>query len=207
MTWVDEARNRAEEILSRDEFSPPEESFVERILGRVGDWLSDFFSFLTFGSGGSGVGTLLGWIIIVALVAFIAVVLLKVDWRRRRRTRSEDEVRTVTVAGRTAGEWDDLAAAAERDGRWSEAVRARYRAVVARLAGRGIVSDRAATTSGEHRVDVDDRWSDGRSAFDAGAERFDEVWYGGDDAGPSDSDRLKELARLADAASDGDGRG
>ena len=53
---------------------------------------------------------------------------------------------------RTAAQWRAEAAAHDAAGRWREALRCRYRALVAELAGRGLVEEIPGRTSGEYRI-------------------------------------------------------
>lgn len=205
MIEPDAARERALEILDRSEFQEPEPGRLGEAWDSVWEWLGDLFSF-PIGSGGGGVASAIVWVLLLAAIVGLVWVLATNRWRTGGRREVRPTVTASTVAGKTAVEWDAVADQAERQGDWAAAVRARYRAVVARLADRRLVRSRPGSTSGEHRADVAQKWPAGEDPFTDAAERFDEVWYGGSDAGPADSDDLKSLARLADDAPAG-GRG
>ena len=71
--------------------------------------------------------------------------------------------------------------AAEREERWEEAVRLRFRAGLLRLDARRIVGYRPSLTTGEVRRAL------GSPAFDAVGRDFDAIAYGGRAAGPDDA--------------------
>lgn len=201
------ARDRAAEILRRSEFQEPEPGRLRQLWTWILDWLGELFDIPFVGGGGGGVGTLLVWVILAAAAGFLVWVIVRAQWRVDRGSSDPSKLSATTIAGKTAAEWDAIAADAEAAGNWGPAVRARYRALVARLADRRLVRVRPGSTSGEHRSDVADRWPVGEGSFTPAAERFDEVWYGGRDAGPDDVEELRRLARLADDAKSAGARG
>ncbi|MEO1063290.1 MAG: DUF4129 domain-containing protein [Actinomycetota bacterium] len=200
----DELRGVAERVLSDPEFRPNEPSLPERVLDRLGELLGELFELLA----GGGAGSVVGWVLIGAALGGLVwlVVRLVPAARAGNPLRQVTAGRQPTVdieAARTATAWDEEAEALEAAGRWDEALRARYRAVVARLARRGAVRDAPAVTTGEHReglgADTARRPLDAEE-FAASADRFDEVWYGGAEATRDDVDRTRRLAQEVDRA-------
>jgi hypothetical protein len=95
---------------------------------------------------------------------------------------------------RPARYWRDLAENLEAEGRWREALRARYRELVADLAEAGIIDEIPGRTAGEYRqVVAVERPADG-AAFNAATGLFEGAWYGGQSTGQVESSRFAELA-------------
>lgn len=198
-------REDVREVMSRPEFSY-EPSFMERI----GDWIADQLDKLfpeapgTGSTFGGGVGPLVGWILIVAVVVAAAVVIVvvvrnrvKVPARERDATESEVEHR------RKADQWARDAAAFEAEGRWKEALRARYRELVRTLVDRRQLPDIPGRTTGELRADLAVTTPDATVAFDRASLLFELAWY--TDV-PTGADENREFRRLAGAVLDAEGR-
>lgn len=190
---ADEARTTADEILSRSEFQEEQPTLVDRALDWIFDRIGELFGAVLGSGGGYWFGYLL---IILALVAAAYFV-----WRffpRRRLARSGDgyTVRHETIVRRSRAEWLAEAAAAEAEGEWSKAVRARYRALTAGLADRAVLRSEPSTTAGEHReayAAVGDRTH--AAVFEEATTRYEEVWFGGDEADGPDSRQLADIDR------------
>lgn len=200
-----EVRDAAHEILGRAEFQH-HESLVQRVL----DWIGDQLSRFSFGVGhGPGfLGDLVGLLVVAA--ALTALVLLLRAWRwPARRRRAEDDLIVEIEHLRTEAEWRSEAEQLEADGKWREALRARYRELVRFLVDRGVLPDVPGRTTGEHRVDIDASLPGAAEDFDAVTRLFEDVWYGGGDTGP-DGNRLvrarADAVRAAVEAHAEDGR-
>ena len=102
--------------------------------------------------------------------------------------------RVRTGRGRTAEEWRAEATQHEAAGRWRDALRCRYRALVAELAGNGLLDDVPGKTTGEERADIARAVPDASPPFADATLLFDEVWYGDVAAGPEDAERLRALS-------------
>ncbi len=169
----DEANARADEILSRAEFAPPERSLVDRaidwVLERLGGLLTSLFS--------GGQGSFLSWIVLGACVVAVAAVIV-VLVRSLRRDRSVAAIADVRDVTRTAAEWRAEAERLEAAGSWKAALRARYRELVAELVERAVVRDVPGRTTGEHRAEVRRREPAVAGDFDAASSLFDAAWYG-----------------------------
>lgn len=168
-----QAREAAETVLSRPEFQPAEPSLLDRALQWVGERVGRLFLGVDFGATGT-VGA-------VVLVVLLALLVLAVLWLVRSVRRSR-RLETVTSgdAGRRSVDWAAEAAAHEAVGRWRDAVRCRYREVLADLATLGTVQERPGRTAGEHLRDVAERLPGARAPFAAVTATFEATWYGGE---------------------------
>jgi len=202
----DDARRRAAEILAGKEYQPATKSFLQRGLAWLGRQLTKLLDLLHLGGGGGAAGAVVSWIVVLAALAGLV---LLVVWgvRRARRTPADDgdddETTIALRVDRPADEWRAEAAAHAAAGRWREALRCRYRAVVAELADRGTVDPAPGRTTGEERRQVAERVPELGGAFEGVADTFDRVVYGDEPAGPADVAALDELDRAVDAAGRG----
>jgi hypothetical protein len=193
----DDVRRLADEVLSRAAFDEPDESLVQRALDWVGRQLDRFLPDGDAGggvggggggSGGSGVLTLV--LLVLALVVVVLVVrALAATWVRRR-PREVDELEVDVEGRRSAAAWDDLARKLEAEGRWKEAMRARFGALVERLVEQGVVEDVPGRTTGEYRAEVRGALPSVGDDFAVAADLFDRAWYGDLPTGPDESARF-----------------
>lgn len=185
---VEEIRDSVQEVLSRPEYRPPAKSLVERLREIPLELLERALDAL-FGGGG---GVWLAWTILALGLA--AVVLLAV---RFAGGVTRDATQTVAVTGRrraTAAQWRQQAEDAERAGRWRAGLRARYRALVAELAEKGLVDEVAGRTAGEYRAEVSRNVPDAATPFSGATELFERAWYGHSEPGEPDATRMRELS-------------
>jgi hypothetical protein len=96
--------------------------------------------------------------------------------------------------GRSAEDWRSDAALHEAAGRWRDALRCRYRALVAELAGNGLLDDLPGKTTGEERADISIAAPAASPSFSEATELFDDVWYGDAPTGPDDAARFRSLS-------------
>lgn len=185
-----EARERAREILSRSEFQPPPKSLYERVLDAVGEWIGDLFDALV----GGGAGSFVAWAIVLAAVAFIVYLVVRGVQSGRPRRAEEPAVVVDVEARRPADAWEAEAAAQEAAGNWREGLRCRYRALIARLARRGVVEEIPGRTAGEYRRTVAKTLPGGAPAFGQATDLFERAWYGGRATGPAEADAFRGLA-------------
>lgn len=189
---ADEIREAAEEVLRRAEFRD-DRSIYERVV----DWLSEMLSDVLGALTGGGRGAIVAW----ALFLLGAVAIAYLVWRivrdgaaRTRRTTGAGHQVSVRHAGRSAEEWRTEADAHAAAGRWRDAVRCRWRAMVAELVERRAIDEVPGTTSGEYRRLVAAALPDAAAPFGAGTDVFDRAWYGGDDVGAADHDSVADAA-------------
>jgi hypothetical protein len=190
----DKVHQAARDILGRSEFRPPRRSLPAAawhwISTQIGKLLGHLFG---LGGGGAVTGAVVG-VALLALVGFM--VWLAVRHWTRLGPRATDHPFTVATGwrARSAAEWRAEASAHETAGRWREALRARYRALVADLAGRGVVEEIPGRTAGEYRRMVDRAAPAVAAPFDEATGLFEETWYGNRRSGPDDQARFDQLA-------------
>jgi hypothetical protein len=163
------------------------------------------------GGGSSFVGFLTDavlWLLFVGLVVALVVLavrlVLSVRGRRRpkrtREAREDDEeleVLTPTIVDRSREprDWRREADEHRRAGRFRDAIRCRYRALVGDLARRGVVDEIPGRTTGEERAQISAVAPATVPAFYAAADLFDSAWYGGRDV---DDATVAEIETLED---------
>jgi Domain of unknown function (DUF4129) len=138
-------------------------------------------------------GSALAWIVLIGIVVFAAVFLFRSRLVSDRVTRADG----ARDRGTTSVDWAARAEEALRAGDLNEAVRASYLALLAVLAGRGIVANAPALTAGEARFAVR-RLRPGLFPVIARAtESYERVVYGGETPDRGDVDHLREAAAEA----------
>ena len=202
----EEVRRLADEILDRPEFGDEGRSWLERLL----DWVArQLDRFLGDGAGAGvdvGGSQILSIVLLVVAVVLVVLVLLRLrgSWRGGGRGGAPAAPLDVDVdERRPADAWDDLAARLEAEGRWKEALRAQFGALVERLRAGGVVADVPGRTTGEYRADVRASLPDAADAFAEAADLFDRAWYGDLPTGPDEAGRFAVDAERVLAASGG----
>lgn len=185
----------------RDVMSRPEFSYQPSVIERIQQWLSDLLDGLfpdTGGAGGSfagGIGPVVAWVVIVlAVLAAVAAVMAVV---RHRVPRPDDEAPPTEAEiehRRSAREWERDAERLEREGRWKDALRARYRTMVRTLVDRGQLPDVAGRTTGELRGDLHRSTPDADDAFDSASLLFELAWYADVPTGEDENRRFRDLS-------------
>jgi hypothetical protein len=128
-------------------------------------------------------GAVTVWIILAAATIAISVASAR---RYSRRALSEDELQNLPGGEpASAAALERQAALAEREGRWADAVRLRFRAGLARLTERGLITTAASTPTAEISQALHS------PPFDALACRFDEIVYGAAPAGQIDAEQAR----------------
>jgi hypothetical protein len=168
------------------------------------------------------IGTVLQWlvwIVFFALVVALVVLLVRAAMglggrgRRRRRRRTDDEPEAEMLGGvridtsREPADWRRDADAHRAAGRFRDAVRCRYRALVGDLARAALIDEIPGRTTGEERVQLADVAPPASEPFDRVAGLFDDTWYGdrtATDADVAEVERLEHevlqlTARMVDA--------
>ncbi len=185
----EELRERAEEILARDEFSEPEPSYFERALEWLFDLLGRIIGEVLGALGLGGVGGGLAWLILAVVVVALIVVLVRAITRWEPSLGREGASTSVSsTRRRSAAQWRAMAAEHEAAGRFDEAVRCHHRAAVVEVAERLDRDDEPGSTAGSWRRRADES---GVADLDELTELFDDVWYG---AEPANADDVRRAA-------------
>lgn len=192
-----DAREAADRILERSEYQwRDNRSLIERFV----DWLGEQFGRLAspLGVDSGGVPGWVGWLVLGLLVAAVALLVYRArgGWRRERTADDAAGGRVIVSPGEEGIDWEAEAARCEAEGRWREALRARYRLLVGGLATRGVIGDLVGRTAGELVAEVRTSCPPATATFTAATDRFEEAWYGGVAVDPAD---LDHFAGLADA--------
>lgn len=196
-----EIRDTATEVFGRSEF-------VRRkgLLQRLWEWLLDRLPQVEMRPGATGgfapLVNLLLYLLLVALaVAVVVAVVVVVRSGRWRRRRAEPDPEVVDEPTRPPRAWRREAEAAEAEGRWKDAVRYRFRELVAELTERRVVAEVAGRTCGELRQEVRLRAPEAAAGFDEASWLFEGPWYGDLPTGPEENRRLRALmAEILDTA-------
>jgi hypothetical protein len=183
-----QVREVVREVLSRPEFRPPQRSLTERLF----DWVLELIGRLLAALGGSGAGGIVGLILLALVLVGVGVLAARFS----RGLTPSPEVAAAVPGGRrrSAAEWRAEAEAHERAGAWREAVRSRYRALVADLAARGLVEEVPGRTAGEYRRQVGRALPEAATDFAGATELFEVAWYGRSSTGARDAAHLRDLA-------------
>ena len=187
-----EVRDTVRDVLAQEAYEDLQPTLLDRLWELVRNGIGRFLELLE----ATGTGGMLG-VVIIVVVALVLLLLTVQGLRRMRRTPTVDEP-LVGVAGRTGDDWRADAAAAEAAGRHRDAVRCRYRALVADFAAAGLVEEVPGRTVGEYRGAVAQSAPGAAPAFDRASEVFERAWYA--DL-PVTADDTAELAAAVDEAS------
>lgn len=178
------------EVLSRPEFAEAAPS----LAARVRDWLAEQLGRLLEAVAGTGQAALVGSLVLTAAVVVAVVLAL----RFTRGLRPDPGLATGSAerVGRAHADWSADAEEHERAGRRREALRCRYRALIAALAAAGVVDEAPGRTTGEYLAEVGQRRPDTLSDVAAVTAAFDASWYG---HAPVDEATLDEVRRRSHA--------
>lgn len=185
-----DAREAARDVLARPEFHRPGPSLIER----VERWVSDAIGRVLDAISGAAGGGLVASLILIGAVVLATVMIVRFS-RGVQADAARPAARVITGRGRDAEGWRALAEEAEAHGLWREALRCRYRALVAELAGNGVLEDIPGKTTGEERADIARAVPAASAAFSDATTLFDDVWYGDAHVGRDEAAKLDELAR------------
>jgi len=186
-----EIRRAARDILAGPEFRPPTRSLAERARDFVFDRINHLLSTLV----GGGRGGVVAWVVLavaLAVIGYLVYRLLRVVRRDPSEAMQAAPVRVEPF--RPAREWLADADAYEAAGQWRDAVRARYRALIADLARRGLVEEIPGRTDGEYRAEMEESAPRSAGEFSAATDVFEQAWYGNRRAGPEESAAIRALA-------------
>ena len=163
--------------------------------------------------GGSSAG---GWVLIVDVLLWLLVIvvvsaLIYIGFRyvqgRKGSTHSADDeddvdpdddalLGTVVIdRSREPGAWRAEADGHRAAARYRDALRCRYRALVADLARRGLIDEIPGRTTGEERRQLRASAPNALPFFREAADLFDAAWYGHVAVDHADDDRFQQLER------------
>lgn len=164
---------------------------------------------------GSGGGANIDWLgsllwllfiaVLITLLVFLARFFLERSGRGRRRRKHEEDasdetdlVEQAAVAidrSREPTNWRAEADEHRRAGRYREALRCRYRALVGDLARRGLIDEIPGRTTGEERTQLRQVQPTAGAPFTLAADLFDDAWYGHHEVGADDDERFQSFER------------
>jgi hypothetical protein len=184
-----EVRDLADRILAASRYDRPPESLPERIQGWFADRIADALSTLV----GTGAGTLLAWIVVLGAIGAVGFLIARHGGTVRVDRPAAGEPSAMVELSRSPREWRRDADALEAQGRWREALRCRYRALVGELVRRGAIPDQVGRTAGEYVRDVASSRPDAAPAMAAATELFEAAWYGDAPTGAVELARFRDL--------------
>lgn len=193
-TSPEEARSIADSVLSRQEFAGAQPRWWQRLLRVLNDWWTDLVDTI----GGQGRGSVIGLLVLLGVLAAAAFVVLRLT-RGMRRDPGVDMALDAGI-GRTPRDWIDEAREHEADGRWRDAVRCRYRALLADLSAAGLVDEIAGRTSGEYLAAVRSDVPRAGETFADVTRRFEAAWYGDAATSREDVEAFRDAAARAATA-------
>jgi hypothetical protein len=189
---AEEARRLAREELAERAYVEASPGLAQRVWDAVVEQLGALLA-----SAGPGPASTAAVVVVLLGVALLVVLALRLVGRPSlHRAAPADPGALLDGGPRTAAEHRAAADAAATGGRWDEAVRERFRAVVVALAGRDLVPSPAATpglTAAEAAAAGGRALPARAGDLAAAATLFDAVAYGGRRATPADDAALREL--------------
>lgn len=191
---VDEVRRALSDVLSRPEYAEAAPSLAAQIRAWVAEQLGRLLEAVV----GTGQASLIGSLLIVALVLVAAVLAA----RFARRLQRDPAVAAVSDdgVGRAPADWEAEAEDHERAGHRRDALRCRYRALVAGLAAAGVVDEAPGRTTGEYLTEVRTRRPAATADVAAVTAAFEAAWYGHDPVGTATLDEARRRSEAALAA-------
>lgn len=193
-TGADEVRRIADNVLGRPEFADAQPSWWDRGMR----WVFDFFGRLFEALGGGGRGSVIG-VITVLVVVVVALFVITRFTRTVRRDPARDPAMDIGI-GRSPRDWIDEARRHEAAGEWRDAVRCRYRALLAELAAAGLVDEVPGRTSGEYLAAVREDVPTAAEHFAEVTRRFERAWYGHESTTPTEVEELTVASRAVVSA-------
>jgi hypothetical protein len=190
----EEARRAVADVLSRAEYAGLEPNPFERardvVLAAIGRALDAL--------AGTGAGTAAGYLVLVVLLALVVALL----WRFVRGLRPDVSVAgpLTDEVGRSPQEWQAEADAHEAAGEFREAVRCRYRALIAVLASAGLIEEIPGRTAGEYLTAIRSDLPGAAEPFAEATAVFEVAWYGPGDVTADDAAAARDAVRRAERA-------
>ena len=186
---ADEVRRIADEMLARPEFLQAQPTWWQRLTRVVFDFISRVLEAMA----GDGRGSIIGTVTIIVVVLALLYLIVRLTRTVRVDPRLADA--TGSALGRTRADWAADAQACEAAGEWRDAVRCRYRELLAALAGAGLLAEVAGRTSGEYLTTFAADVPGAADAFAQVTHRFETAWYSHDETTQADLAAFREAAR------------
>ena len=148
----------------------------------------------------------LGWAALIVGLVVVLYVVARSLGRRTARVAADavddvaapvvDDLGPVAIdRSREPGNWRREAEVHRRAGRFRDALRCRYRALVGDLARNGLIDEIPGRTTGEERAQLRRVVPAAAPPFDRAAELFDGAWYGNVAVDETDDDEFVALER------------
>ncbi len=157
-------------------------NFVLELLGRIVELIV-----------GAGERSFVGTVVVLLFAVLVVFAVARFVSRIQRDPTLDPGLSGAT--GRAPREWLAEAEAHERAGEWREALRCRYRLLLARLAARGLVDEIPGRTSGEYLAEATAALPAAAPDLRAVTAAFERVWYGDF---PSDAGEVRRVAEAVD---------
>jgi len=173
-------RAMAARILAERQFKQDEDlwqRFVAWLEAHLHIEVPSFF-------GGTWESFLVLAVLVIAVTGVVFLVVRSVPSRRFRRTRRTGVVVTDEDRAQTAEQWRQEADRLAAQGNYREALRCRYRALVAELADRRLIDEVPGRTSGDYERAVRALVPEADEQFSSVTRLFERCWYGHE---PSDA--------------------
>lgn len=170
----DEARDWAEQELSKPAYDIAEPTPFDLIARAVGDFIASLFSTELSGGWGSTVALIAGIVVMIVIVAAFAV------WgvpRSSRRARTQAPALFGEAEGRSAAELRAAAASHARRAEWEAAIVVHFRALARGCAERGVVDTPPGATVHAFARAATRALPDLAERLEAAATAFDDVRY------------------------------
>jgi hypothetical protein len=180
-------RRMARQILARAEFKSTQRPLILRLLDELNRLINGALNRLA-----RGPGSLIGLVLLAVVVAGGVVLALRV--LKRMAPDPSRSVAIDAVVGRSSIDWRAEGARHEAAGRWRDALRCRYRSLIAELAEHDLVAEIPGRTSGEYRNEITSAVPSVAADFGEATNLFERAWYGHAPTGAADTVDFAELA-------------
>jgi hypothetical protein len=192
-----DVQKKATSILDQAQFAPAKKTLMERVVSWLVDKLKVPF---TKAAGGN---TVIGYLILAAFVAALVVVLSRLRFRLPEKVAPAEDILAIEIAeNRSSDAWRADAERYEAAGAWKDALRARYRWMIARLVEQQTLAGVPGRTAGEYRRDVALTMPDLAAPFAAATDLFELAWYGDVPTGADENVRFRAYADRVLAAAE-----
>jgi Domain of unknown function (DUF4129) len=186
------------------DFLRPAARMLARLWEGFRDWLDRWLRHLLFGARGRRPVFSLRAVVFLAVLLALAMLAMAVQAARRRQRRRAPDAATAAPMlapaqdddplSRASGQWESYARDLAAAGRFREAIRAWYHAVLVTLYKRGVLHYRKGRTNWEYIATIPPSTS-WRPALVEMTRHFEREWYGRDRSSPEALADSQALAR------------